>query len=143
MGKWFRESLRRSMPNAPKRATRRVVPAFTVQTLQKNVVVQPPPTAGVFLERPLKVPTKFRRFYTRADFPVAMGSKANRLSWKVRESTTCPDRIPELPAMNIMWCPIAYTDNISFFLFIYFTTVYKLLMLYNIKITIKKPSGDN
>ena len=81
----FRESLRKPMPNAPKRTSPRVVPAFTIQTLQKNTIVQPPPKAGAYLKRPPKLPTRFRRFYIRGDLPISMGFDAggNKVAWKV------------------------------------------------------------
>jgi hypothetical protein len=87
-GKEFRKSLRRPMPSASKRATPRVVPAFTIQALQKDVTVIPPPKAGTFVQRPPKAPTQFRRFYMRGDFPVGMefDTYGNKIAWKVRDS---------------------------------------------------------
>jgi hypothetical protein len=87
-GKEFRQSLRRSMPSAYKRATPRVVPAFTIQALQKDVTVKPPPKAGAFVVRPPRGATQFRRFYIRGDFPIGMefDTYGNKIAWKVRDS---------------------------------------------------------
>jgi hypothetical protein len=61
------------------------VPAFTIQALQKDVKVQPPPKAGAFLERPRKLPTQFRRSYIRGNIPVVIvfDSHGNKIGWKV------------------------------------------------------------
>ncbi|XP_023727278.1 parkin coregulated gene protein homolog isoform X2 [Cryptotermes secundus] len=85
IGKEFRKSLRRPMPSVPKRATPRVVPAFTIQALQKDVTIIPPPKAGAFVERPRKAPTQFRRFYIRGDFPIGteFDTYGNKIAWKV------------------------------------------------------------
>ncbi|PNF40817.1 Parkin coregulated gene protein [Cryptotermes secundus] len=73
------------MPSVPKRATPRVVPAFTIQALQKDVTIIPPPKAGAFVERPRKAPTQFRRFYIRGDFPIGteFDTYGNKIAWKV------------------------------------------------------------
>lgn len=57
---------------------------FTVKSLLKNAVVQPPPAVGAFSERPSK-PTAFRKFYLRGDFPIALehDTKGNKIAWKV------------------------------------------------------------
>lgn len=88
IGREFRKSLRRPMPSVPKRATPRVVPAFTIQALQKDVTVKPPPKAGAFIERPPKAPTQFRRFYIRGDFPIGteFDTYGNKIAWKVRDN---------------------------------------------------------
>jgi len=70
-----------------KRATPRVVPAFTIQALQRDVIVQPPPKAETYLERPPKLPTQLRRFYLRGDLPIATEFDTygkNKITWKVR-----------------------------------------------------------
>jgi hypothetical protein len=72
-----------------KRATPRMVPAFTIQALQRDVTVEPPPKAGTYLERPPKLPTQLRRFYLRGDLPVATEFDTygkNKITWKVRYS---------------------------------------------------------
>nr|CAD7445521.1 unnamed protein product [Timema bartmani] len=88
-GEKFREDLRKPMPgglnkfeNIPKL---RVVPAFTIQTLQKNTIVECPPKSGAFNERPPKLPTAFRRFYERGDFPISMefDTYGYKIAWKV------------------------------------------------------------
>lgn len=57
---------------------------FTVKSLLKNAVVEPPPAVGAFSERPSK-PTAFRKFYLRGDFPIALehDTKGNKIAWKV------------------------------------------------------------
>jgi len=70
-----------------KRATPRVVPAFTIQALQRDVIVQPPPKAETYLGRPPKLPTQLRRFYLRGDLPIATEFDTygkNKITWKVR-----------------------------------------------------------
>nr|CAD7202384.1 unnamed protein product [Timema douglasi] len=88
-GQKFREDLRKPMPgelskfeNIPKL---RIVPAFTIQTLQKNTIVECPPKSGAFNERPPKLPTAFRRFYERGDFPISMefDTYGYKIAWKV------------------------------------------------------------
>lgn len=61
-----------------------VCEGFTVKAVMKNSVVQGPPAAGAFKERPTK-PTAFRKFYERGDFPIALdhSSKGNKIIWKV------------------------------------------------------------
>jgi len=61
----------------------RVVPPFTIQTLQKNTVVQPPQKAVPKNIYPVGK-SAFRRYYKRGDFPIAMEfhSLGYRVSWK-------------------------------------------------------------
>lgn len=64
-----------------------MVPAFTIQALQRDVIVQPPPKAETYLQRPPKLPTQLRRFYLRGDLPIATEFDTygkNKIIWKVR-----------------------------------------------------------
>lgn len=85
-GKKFRQSLRHSMPGAPKTDEHppRVVPAFTIQSMQKNTVVAKPPKSGAYIPKQLK-PTAFRKHYKRGDFPISMemDAKGYKIGWKV------------------------------------------------------------
>ncbi|KAJ2942542.1 hypothetical protein O0L34_g2010 [Tuta absoluta] len=86
-GKDFRDSLRKPSPNYPYgyRAKKpRLVPAFTIQAMQKNTKVIPPPKSSVYDPLPPK-PTMFRKCYQRGEFPVAIEFTTNgrRLAWKV------------------------------------------------------------
>ncbi|XP_068918177.1 parkin coregulated gene protein homolog [Tenebrio molitor] len=80
-GKEFRASLRRPLPGAPKHKGCRVVPAFTIQALQKGTCVVPPPRCNALKEQPPK-PTNFRTNYKRGDFPIALEANGKRISWK-------------------------------------------------------------
>ncbi|XP_067010543.2 parkin coregulated gene protein homolog [Anabrus simplex] len=87
-GKEFRQSLRKPTPNSPNKplTTPRVVPGFSIQSLQRDVVIQgPPKSAAYHVERRSKVPSSFRRFYNRGDFPISMefDGAGNRIAWKV------------------------------------------------------------
>ncbi|XP_054263162.1 parkin coregulated gene protein-like [Macrosteles quadrilineatus] len=76
-GRAFRESLRKPAPKP------RVVPAFSIQSYQRGVVVEKPPkpedrvrhTAGN---------TAFKRFYIRGDFPISMesSSSGHKIAWR-------------------------------------------------------------
>lgn len=80
-GKEFRANVRKPMPGAPQKKDCRIVPAFTIQSMQKNTCVLPPPKCNVMKESPLKKST-FRTYYRRGDLPIALD--ANRaISWKV------------------------------------------------------------
>lgn len=84
-GKDFRASLKKPSPNYPYKTKKcRIVPAFTIQAMQKNTKVLPPPKCGVFDPLPPK-PTMFRRCYQRGEFPVSIEftSSGKRLAWKV------------------------------------------------------------
>lgn len=83
-GKQFRESLRHNMPGAPHSKEPRVVPAFTIQAMQRGTVVAKPPSCGAYKPKSLK-PTQFRMFYKRGDFPIGIESdqSGNKISWKV------------------------------------------------------------
>ncbi|KAF2878945.1 hypothetical protein ILUMI_27218 [Ignelater luminosus] len=80
-GKEFRANVRKPMPGAPQKKDCRIVPAFTIQSMQKNTCVLPPPKCNVMKENPIKRST-FRTYYQRGDLPIALD--ANRaISWKV------------------------------------------------------------
>ncbi|XP_034826891.1 parkin coregulated gene protein homolog [Maniola hyperantus] len=86
-GKDFRNSLKKPSPNYPyggKARKCRIVPAFTIQAMQKNTKVIPPPKSGVYDPLPPK-PTMFRRCYQRGEFPVTIEftTSGKQLSWKV------------------------------------------------------------
>ncbi|CAB3224002.1 unnamed protein product [Arctia plantaginis] len=86
-GKDFRNSLKKPSPNYPyghKTKKPRVVPAFTIQAMQKNTVVIPPPKCGVYDPLPLK-PSMFRKCYQRGEFPVGVEftNCGKKLAWKV------------------------------------------------------------
>lgn len=80
-GKEFRANVRKPMPGASQKTDSRIVPAFTIQSMQKNTSVLPPPKCNVMKEKPCKK-TTFRTYYKRGDLPIALD--ANRaISWKV------------------------------------------------------------
>lgn len=81
-GKEFRASLSRPLPNAPQHKGCRLVPAFTVQSLQKGTCVLPPPRSNPFQEQPSKT-TQFKTSYKRGDFPIALEAKGTSIIWKV------------------------------------------------------------
>ncbi|CAH2268380.1 parkin coregulated gene protein homolog [Pararge aegeria] len=86
-GKDFRSSLKKPSPIYPyasKTRKCRSVPAFTIQAMQKNTKVIPPPKSGVYDPLPVK-PTMFRKCYQRGEFPVAIEftTSGKQLSWKV------------------------------------------------------------
>ncbi|KAK9297006.1 hypothetical protein QLX08_009109 [Tetragonisca angustula] len=62
----------------------RVVPAFTIQALQENTIVEKPPRYELYKPQPPK-PSTFRKFYEWGVFPVALekDSYGIKLSWKV------------------------------------------------------------
>lgn len=72
------------MPGAENVPRPRVVPAFTIQSLQRGTVVKGPPSCGTFKPKPHS-PTPFRKYYKRGDFPISMetDSSGYKLSWKV------------------------------------------------------------
>lgn len=81
-GKEFRSTLRKPLPNAPQQKGCRLVPAFTIQSLQKGTCVLPPPKCNPFQEQPPKT-TNFKSSYKRGDFPIALDAKAASITWKV------------------------------------------------------------
>ncbi|KPJ10262.1 Parkin coregulated gene protein-like [Papilio machaon] len=86
-GKDFRNSLHKPSPNYPYGSTKRkprVVPAFTIQAMQKNTKVKPPPKCGLYDPLPVR-PTTFRGCYKRGEFPLSIEFVASgkKLSWKV------------------------------------------------------------
>ncbi|XP_025836894.1 parkin coregulated gene protein-like [Agrilus planipennis] len=80
-GKEFRSTIRQPLPGAPKSKECRIVPAFTIQALQKNTCILPPPKCNVLKPRPPKS-TQFRVHYKRGELPIALDAN-RRLSWKV------------------------------------------------------------
>ncbi|KAG6445469.1 hypothetical protein O3G_MSEX003924 [Manduca sexta] len=86
-GRDFRATLRKPSPNYPyghKYKKPRVVPAFTIQAMQKNTKVLPPPKCNVWEPLPAK-PTMFRKCYQRGEFPVSIEftTCGKQLAWKV------------------------------------------------------------
>lgn len=82
-GKEFRNNLKKPLAGAGRSKSGRLVPAFTIQALQRGTTVIPPPKCNAFKEIPPK-PTKFRQNYLRGNLPIAMESKGGKVSWKVR-----------------------------------------------------------
>ncbi|KAK5640600.1 hypothetical protein RI129_011411 [Pyrocoelia pectoralis] len=81
-GNEFLQSLRKPMPGASKTEKKcRIVPAFTIQSMQKNTCVSPPSKCNVYKERPIRK-TVFRTYYKRGDLPIALGA-GRTISWKV------------------------------------------------------------
>ncbi|CAB4060608.1 Parkin coregulated gene protein,Parkin coregulated gene protein homolog [Lepeophtheirus salmonis] len=66
-------------------SSKRIVPAFSVQSLQSSTVVQAPPKVHSTQRRFQKTLTTFRRAYQRGDFPIALSHTARgcKLAWKV------------------------------------------------------------
>lgn len=58
--------------------------AFSAKSRLKNALVQQPPRAGAFKSQPAES-SKFRKFYDRGDFPIALehDTKGNKIAWKV------------------------------------------------------------
>ncbi|KAJ8933093.1 hypothetical protein NQ314_014221 [Rhamnusium bicolor] len=81
-GKEFRSTLRKPLSLANKSQECRIVPAFTIQALQKGTCVIPPPKCNAAKEVPPKH-AKFRQNYRRGNLPIAMEAKGGRVSWKV------------------------------------------------------------
>lgn len=61
----------------------RTVPAFSLQSIQKNTITGAPPHC-VPIEKKLDSTSSFRTYYSRGDFPIAMEFKSvgNKISWK-------------------------------------------------------------
>lgn len=74
----YREDLRRPAPKP------RIVPAFSIQSYQRGVVVERPPKPKEQPGRPT-TSTSFKRFYIRGDFPISMESSSigHKIAWKV------------------------------------------------------------
>ena len=66
---------------------RRIVPAFSVQSLQKDTLVTPPPELKKATRPRSAGVTTFRRSYDRGDFPLVLTHTARgcKLVWKVRK----------------------------------------------------------
>ncbi|XP_049856916.1 parkin coregulated gene protein homolog isoform X1 [Schistocerca gregaria] len=78
-GREFRESLRQ------KGRKKRVVPGFTVQSLQSGVVVQGPPRVSAVRPRQTPKESIFRKAYLRGDLPISLAfdTYGTKLTWKV------------------------------------------------------------
>lgn len=83
-GKEFRGTLRKPLPNSRKTSDKqcRLVPAFTVQALQKGTCVIPPPKCNAFKEVEARGAKKFRMNYLRGNLPVSLEAKGGKVSWK-------------------------------------------------------------
>ncbi|XP_066583938.1 parkin coregulated gene protein-like [Prorops nasuta] len=81
--KEFWSEIRKNVPKY-KRQKIRVVPAFTIQALQENTVVEKPPRHSIFKPQKPK-PSEFRKFYEQGILPISMegGSYGSKLIWKV------------------------------------------------------------
>nr|CAH7714680.1 unnamed protein product [Callosobruchus chinensis] len=80
-GKEFRSNLKKPLPGAGGKKECRLVPAFTIQALQKGTCVIPPPKCNAFKGTVPKV-TKFRMNYMRGNLPIALDAKGGKASWK-------------------------------------------------------------
>ncbi|XP_071455387.1 parkin coregulated gene protein [Hetaerina americana] len=69
-------------PQRKKRSVR-IVPAFTIQAYQKNVVVEGPPKLSQKPQTPKY--TAFSKFYKRGDFPISLefDTYGHKIAWKV------------------------------------------------------------
>ena len=65
---------------------------FTTKSRMRNAVVEGPPTAGAFIERPLEKATDFRKFYERGDFPIALehDTKGNKSKYRIYTKSMRP-----------------------------------------------------
>ncbi|XP_066254298.1 parkin coregulated gene protein [Euwallacea similis] len=82
-GKEFRSNLRKPLPNVKKNDKQcRLVPAFTVQALQKGTCVIPPQKCNAFKEVEPKGAKKFRMNYLRGNLPIALEAQGGKVSWK-------------------------------------------------------------
>ncbi|GJQ79022.1 hypothetical protein Trydic_g183 [Trypoxylus dichotomus] len=81
-GKEFRASLQRPLPNAPRTRKRRLVPAFTIQAMQKGATVFPPPKSYPWREQPAR-PNNFRGNYNKGEFPLTLDPSKTSVTWKV------------------------------------------------------------
>lgn len=82
-GKEFRSTLSKPLPNTRPQKGCRLVPAFTIQSLQKGTCVLPPPKSNPFKEQTPKS-KNFKSSYKRGDFPIALEAKSTNIVWKVR-----------------------------------------------------------
>lgn len=88
--KEFRISLRKPLVRTPANKNPehvRIVPAFTIQSLQRNVQVEPPPSYDIFKPKPQK-DSHFKKAYLRGEFPIAIDfdTFGKHICWKVRLS---------------------------------------------------------
>ncbi|XP_018575759.1 parkin coregulated gene protein homolog [Anoplophora glabripennis] len=84
-GKEFRSNLRKPLPNSRRPKGCRLVPAFTIQALQKGTCVVPPPKCNAYREEFPKQ-KKFRQNYLRGNLPISMEAKGGKVSWKAEIS---------------------------------------------------------
>lgn len=80
-GKEFRSTLHKPLPNAPHPNGCRVVPAFTIQAMQKGTCVLPPPKSFPFKEQVPKT-VSFKINYNRGEFPINLEPNRTNVSWK-------------------------------------------------------------
>lgn len=80
-GKEFRSTLHKPLPNAPVQKGCRIVPAFTIQALQKGTCILPPPKCNAYKEQPPK-PSNFRLNYKRGELPIALEATGMKVHWK-------------------------------------------------------------
>ncbi|XP_077296138.1 parkin coregulated gene protein homolog [Arctopsyche grandis] len=86
-GKEFRITLRKPLAGTPAYRNPenvRIVPAFTIQSLQRNVQIEPPPSSGIFEPKPPK-DSHFKKAYLRGEFPIAIDfdTFGKHICWKV------------------------------------------------------------
>ncbi|XP_003706096.1 parkin coregulated gene protein homolog [Megachile rotundata] len=79
----FWTEIRKDIPRYKKRKPR-VVPAFTIQALQENTIVEKPPRCKLYKPQPPK-PSTFRKFYEWGVFPLSLEKDIHgtKLNWKV------------------------------------------------------------
>lgn len=81
-GKEFRLTLQKPLANAPQIRKHRLVPAFTVQAMQRGTSVLPPPKCYPFREQPSRC-TNFKMNYSRGEFPLTLEPNKTSVTWKV------------------------------------------------------------
>ena len=87
---WISQSLKPGKFSPYDGSNQRLVPAFSVSSLQRNTSVTPPPVCAAFKPRPPARST-FRQSYDRGDFPISLkhDGRGNRISWKVNCLVLC------------------------------------------------------
>lgn len=84
-GKDFRISLRKPLPGTPaskRPVSARIVPAFTIQSLQRNVKVQPFPRYDIFEPKAPK-DSQFKIAFLSGEFPISIENVGKHVCWKV------------------------------------------------------------
>lgn len=84
-GQEFRISLRKPLPGTPaarRPTTARIVPAFTIQSLQRNVKVQPSPRFNIFEPKAPK-DSQFKIAFLSGEFPISIENVGKHVCWKV------------------------------------------------------------